>query len=94
MTKCDYCGKVSVPFVCPFRGKTFCGEHRLPENHEGVEARHRTPPGSRQTRKEMIRVSAWKEAQSGKFISEDEFHFIKKELPAHTYKSKRKSLVF
>jgi len=32
--KCQYCGlDVSLPFRCPFCGKYFCVEHRLPELH-------------------------------------------------------------
>ena len=35
MPKCTHCGKeVLLPFVCPYCGKTFCAEHRLPENHQ------------------------------------------------------------
>jgi len=35
MPKCERCGKeVLLPFVCPYCGKTFCAEHRLPENHQ------------------------------------------------------------
>lgn len=35
MPKCEYCGKeVLFPFVCSYCGKTFCPEHRLPENHQ------------------------------------------------------------
>jgi len=35
MPKCEYCGKeVLFPFVCSHCGKTFCAEHRLPENHQ------------------------------------------------------------
>lgn len=32
--KCQYCGlDVDLPFKCPFCGKYFCSEHRLPEFH-------------------------------------------------------------
>jgi len=34
MGKCDFCGKeVTLPFTCRYCGGSFCGEHRLPENH-------------------------------------------------------------
>ena len=36
--KCQYCGKnVDFPFRCSFCGMYFCGEHRLPENHNCPE---------------------------------------------------------
>jgi len=36
MTYCQYCGEASgsLPFKCNYCGGTFCGTHRLPENHE------------------------------------------------------------
>lgn len=35
MPKCEYCGKeVPFPFKCPYCGRTFCAEHRLPETHQ------------------------------------------------------------
>ncbi len=35
MARCSYCGaSESMPFTCKFCGGKFCGEHRLPENHE------------------------------------------------------------
>ncbi|WP_142855932.1 rhomboid family intramembrane serine protease [Salinigranum halophilum] len=34
MAKCDACGKEeNLPYQCRRCGQTFCGEHRLPENH-------------------------------------------------------------
>jgi hypothetical protein len=34
MGECSYCGsKESLPFKCKFCGEQFCGDHRLPENH-------------------------------------------------------------
>jgi len=34
MAKCDVCGKhVDLPYNCGRCGGTYCGEHRLPENH-------------------------------------------------------------
>ncbi|MDD1703190.1 MAG: AN1-type zinc finger domain-containing protein [Methanoregula sp.] len=34
MPRCDFCGKnVALPFHCPYCGKDFCDEHRLPPNH-------------------------------------------------------------
>jgi len=36
--RCQYCEKdVALPFKCPFCGKYFCPEHRLPENHACTE---------------------------------------------------------
>lgn len=35
MALCSLCGKSEVmPFKCKFCGERFCGDHRLPENHE------------------------------------------------------------
>jgi hypothetical protein len=35
MAKCDACGKhENLPYQCRRCGQTFCGEHRLPENHD------------------------------------------------------------
>ncbi len=35
MAVCDKCGKeTSLPYSCGYCGKSFCSEHRLPENHE------------------------------------------------------------
>ncbi len=35
MGKCEFCGKaVVLPFQCSFCRKYFCGEHKLPENHQ------------------------------------------------------------
>jgi hypothetical protein len=35
MGECSYCGsRESLPFKCKFCGEQFCGDHRLPENHE------------------------------------------------------------
>lgn len=37
MSECSYCGaQETMPFRCKFCGELFCGEHRLPENHECV----------------------------------------------------------
>jgi len=36
--KCQLCGvEVYMPFKCNYCGQTFCGEHRLPENHNCPE---------------------------------------------------------
>lgn len=39
MAECSKCGKKSMSFTCKYCGKSFCSEHRLPENHdcEGLE---------------------------------------------------------
>ncbi len=35
MATCDECGEYeNLPYQCRRCGKTFCGEHRLPENHD------------------------------------------------------------
>jgi len=34
MAKCDQCGRQeNMPYRCRYCGGTFCGDHRLPENH-------------------------------------------------------------
>ncbi|WP_299335309.1 AN1-type zinc finger domain-containing protein, partial [Haloplanus sp.] len=34
MATCDECGEhENLPYQCRRCGDTFCGEHRLPENH-------------------------------------------------------------
>ena len=49
MTRCDACKKnVPLPFRCPFCGKNFCDDHRLPPNHActGLAEWKKTPaPG-------------------------------------------------
>lgn len=49
MTRCDACKKnVPLPFRCPFCGKNFCEDHRLPPNHActGLSEWKKTPaPG-------------------------------------------------
>lgn len=41
MKKCNYCNKEfsSIPFKCKYCKQLFCGEHRLPENHDCDEMR-------------------------------------------------------
>jgi hypothetical protein len=35
MAKCDECGRdENLPYQCRRCGRTFCGDHRLPENHD------------------------------------------------------------
>jgi len=36
MARCDYCGETinELPWTCKRCGQTFCGDHRLPENHK------------------------------------------------------------
>ena len=71
MVKCAYCGKeVSMPFVCPYCGQTFCAEHRLPENHECPNMPKE--PFWYQKRK-SIEVKTKSE-----MLSEGELYFIKK----------------
>ncbi|GAB4305327.1 MAG: hypothetical protein Kow0069_00950 [Promethearchaeota archaeon] len=46
MVECAHCGKplTYLPFNCKYCGKSFCREHRLPENHE-CEGDFRKPVG-------------------------------------------------
>lgn len=35
MSTCSFCRKQELmPYTCKFCGELFCGDHRLPENHE------------------------------------------------------------
>lgn len=34
MAECAECGKESMNFTCSYCGKSFCSDHRLPENHD------------------------------------------------------------
>ncbi len=34
MAACSECGKESMSFTCSYCGKSFCSDHRLPENHD------------------------------------------------------------
>jgi len=35
MPECSYCGKEDMlPYKCSYCEKSFCSQHRLPENHE------------------------------------------------------------
>lgn len=46
--KCEYCGSdLDLPFRCPFCGKCFCVEHRLPETHMCPNFRRETKVFSR-----------------------------------------------
>ena len=44
MTRCDFCGKKieGMPFNCWRCGGSFCGDHRLPENHACIGVYHWT----------------------------------------------------
>jgi len=67
MAQCDVCGgEEGMPYRCRFCGGTFCGEHRLPENHNcpGLEDWN-DPSGvfgqGGQGRQEQSRVEAAKQ---------------------------------
>ncbi|MFQ3307794.1 MAG: membrane associated rhomboid family serine protease [Candidatus Nanohaloarchaea archaeon] len=34
MAECAECGKETMSFTCSYCGKSFCSDHRLPENHD------------------------------------------------------------
>jgi len=69
LSKCDFCGKeITLPFKCPFCTGRFCDEHRLPENHECLNAPPRSPLGHWKTK-----IPKGKEAT----VSEGDYHFIK-----------------
>jgi membrane associated rhomboid family serine protease len=34
MAACSKCGKETMSFTCSYCGKSFCSDHRLPENHD------------------------------------------------------------
>lgn len=61
MSECDFCGKeVTLPFKCPFCTGRFCDEHRLPENHECLNAPRRSPLGHWKAKKP---TKKWKPVQ-------------------------------
>jgi len=46
--KCDYCGREEpLPFKCPYCGKFFCADHRLPESHSCEKIFLATSPSRR-----------------------------------------------
>jgi membrane associated rhomboid family serine protease len=46
MAKCDACGKYeNLPYQCRRCGRTFCAEHRLPENHDCPGLQEWNDPG-------------------------------------------------
>lgn len=70
MVKCDYCGKeVSMPFICPYCGGTFCVEHRLPENHNCPNKPKKPPFTTPRKRKKETRIK-----------EEGELYFIKESV--------------
>ncbi|MWV65598.1 rhomboid family intramembrane serine protease [Halorubrum sp. JWXQ-INN 858] len=47
MATCDVCGEYeNLPYQCRRCGRTFCGEHRLPENHDCPGLRGSNDPGA------------------------------------------------
>jgi len=74
MAKCAFCGKeVSMPFVCPYCGQTFCAEHRLPENHD-------CPNMPREPFWYQKRKNTETKTKRGDMLSEGELHFIRKPM--------------
>jgi hypothetical protein len=46
MSRCDECGRQeNMPYQCRYCGGTFCGEHRLPENHACTGLENWNDPG-------------------------------------------------
>lgn len=71
MPKCEYCGKeVLLPFECLYCGKTFCTEHRLPENHQCTNLPEKPFWYQKQKATE-------KEAKKKRLKEEGELHFTK-----------------
>ena len=87
MPKCEYCGKeVLFPFECNYCGKTFCAEHRLPENHQCANI----PKEQFWYQKQKTIEKALKQEQP---IKKGELYFIKEskeEQKPETRKPKRK----
>jgi len=74
MAKCEQCGKdVLFPFECNYCGKTFCGEHRLPENHNCPNLPPKAPLGPWK----IGEIPQPKPIKEEKMASEGELHFIK-----------------
>lgn len=79
MPKCEYCGKeVLLPFVCPYCGKSFCAEHRLPEKHECLSL-PKEPFWYQKQRQKAIKVEP--QPKKEKIVKEGEFFFVKEKQP-------------
>lgn len=84
MPKCEQCGKeVLFPFECSYCGKTFCAEHRLPENHQCPNL----PKEPFWYQKQKAMGIEQKQKQP---IKEGGFYFIKEENP-NTQSNRTKS---
>ncbi len=70
---CAKCGvEEPIPFVCSYCGKSFCGEHRIPENHDCEKlwmARPpaRAPPPPSQTSRNPFQMSGWLTGQPNRY---------------------------
>lgn len=86
--KCQVCSiDAEIPFRCSFCEGLFCEEHKLPENHNCPREPPRVPLGSWESKQRLIDKPP---EQKSKFISEGEFHFVKKELPTFEMPKKKR----
>ncbi|WGM89560.1 MAG: CAP domain-containing protein [Candidatus Bathyarchaeum tardum] len=88
MTKCQICNKqVNMPFKCRYCSGFFCDEHRLPESHNCTW----TPKESAEPENNQP-IATRKPPQKNEFISESEYHFVRKEntKPIKQYKKSKK----
>lgn len=71
--RCEKCGvEEPFPFVCSYCGKPFCGDHRLPENHDCEKLWMAKPPAkeaqpSRQQGQQPFQLSGWLTGQPNKY---------------------------
>ena len=90
--KCKACGnEVQLPFKCNFCQGSFCEEHRLPESHNCSSAPPRLPLGSWESKQRLSKKPA---DNKSKFVSEGDFHFVKKQLPTFEMPKKKKKFGF
>ena len=70
MPKCELCGKeILFPFKYPYCGRTFCSEHKIPENHQCQSLpKERTPFSAPRYAKPIVTSdrTPWKDPRVGR----------------------------
>lgn len=88
--KCEFCDfETQIPFTCNFCQGHFCSEHRLPENHNCSGAPPRLPLGSYESKQILAKKPT---TEKNEFVSEGDFHFVRKQLPTFEMPKKKKRL--
>lgn len=91
MPKCEYCGKeISVlPFKCKYCGKTFCAEHRLPENHDCEGLKGVSPESLKSGKKERTIEDELEELEEIPFQDEPRVTFRVERVPEERRRSEK-----